>query len=308
MSQPDQPDRLRFDSFELNLRTGELRKDGRLIKLQDQPIKLLILLASRAGALVTRAEIEKALWNDGEFVEFEHGINTAMRKIRDALGDEREQPRYIETLPRKGYRFLVPVEAVGTTSSQDPSPAAPNNVVRERSVEAAQIPLPVIESESFSPAAPSAPAVAEVEFSLPRARARILFLVIQTGYLAMYCAALYKMDALEETLGRVLLVSLGLAEPLAIGTAMCGIAVRLYLITSVGLDHPAAGPKFLRLFPILFLLDTLWAVSPLLLSRKIGYGLALGSVAALAYLPFSQRTLMLSIYRGSKAVEGRSSQ
>jgi DNA-binding winged helix-turn-helix (wHTH) protein len=308
MLQPDQPHRLRFDSFELDLRTGELRKDGRLIKLQDQPIKLLTLLASRAGDLVTRAEIEKALWGDDEFVEFEHGINTAMRKIRDALGDQAEQPRYIETLPRKGYRFLAPVEAIGTTVSHNPPSNAANHVVEERSGEGTQTSQPRTQNDSRSPAALSAAIAPEAEFSLPRARARVLFLVIQAGYLAMYCAALYKMEAVEEALGGVLLVSASMAEPLAIVTAMCGIAVRLYLISSVGLDHPAAGPKFLRLFPILFLLDTLWAASPLLLARKIGYGLALGSVAALAYLPFSQRTLMSSIYRSSKASDGATPQ
>src|SRR5258705_14014417 len=105
MSQQDGHPRLRFESFDLALRTRELRKEGRLIKLQDQPIKLLALLASRAGELVTRTEIEKALWGEDQFVEFEHGINTAMRKIREALGDDLEKPRFIETLPRKGYRF-----------------------------------------------------------------------------------------------------------------------------------------------------------------------------------------------------------
>ena len=82
MAEQEQTTRLRFDSFEIDLRTRELRKDGRLIKLQDQPIKLLSLLASRPGELVTREEIEKALWNEDEFVEFEHSINTAVRKIR----------------------------------------------------------------------------------------------------------------------------------------------------------------------------------------------------------------------------------
>ena len=80
-------------------------------------------------------------------------------------------------------------------------------------------------------------------------------------------------------------------------TAMCGIAVRLYLLTSVGLDHPAAGVQYHRLFPALFLLDTLWAVSPLFLVRKLGTGLALAAVAALAYLPFAQRTLIQSSHK-----------
>jgi hypothetical protein len=85
-------------------------------------------------------------------------------------------------------------------------------------------------------------------------------------------------------------------------SAMCGIAVRLYLLSAVGLDHPEAGIKFRRLFPTLFVLDALWSASPLLLVREIGFGLAFGSVAALAYLPFAQRTLMLSAYRNRKPV------
>lgn len=116
----------------------------------------------------------------------------------------------------------------------------------------------------------------------------------------MYCAALYKAEAVEEVLARVLAGAAAIVAPLVLVVAMCGIAVRLYLLSSVGLNHPAAGEKFQRLFPALFILDTLWAVSPLLLVRKIGYGLALGAIAALAYLPFSQRTLVLSIYRRSK--------
>src|SRR3989304_5320886 len=91
---------LRFEAFELDLRTRELRKNGRLIKMQDLPVRLLALLASRHGELVTREEIEKALWGEDHFVDFDHGINTAMRKIRDALGEQAEQPRFIETLPR----------------------------------------------------------------------------------------------------------------------------------------------------------------------------------------------------------------
>src|SRR3990170_7275905 len=116
MPPQESPARLRCESFELDLRTRELSKEGRPIKLQDQPAKLLALLVSRPGELVTRGEIEKALWGDDEFVEFEHGINTAMRKIREALGDDLEKPRFIETLPRKGYRFIASVEATGGAS------------------------------------------------------------------------------------------------------------------------------------------------------------------------------------------------
>ncbi|MBZ5515822.1 MAG: winged helix-turn-helix domain-containing protein [Acidobacteriia bacterium] len=307
---------IRFESFELNLQTRELRKDGRPIRLQDQPGKLLVLLACRAGELVTRAEIEKALWREDEFVEFEHAVNTAMRKVREALGDDLERPRFIETLPRKGYRFIAAVEtsaATGTQSRSNMDASQPVQGLRSkipvRSGSAGQTPaddaarageaLEVAPSQAATLAG-TTPAAAETEFSLPRSLARLLFLTVQGGYLAMYCAALYKAEAVEEVLARVLAGAAAIVAPLVLVVAMCGIAVRLYLLSSVGLNHPAAGEKFQRLFPALFILDTLWAVSPLLLVRKIGYGLALGAIAALAYLPFSQRTLVLSIYRRSK--------
>src|SRR3989304_4137888 len=120
MALPEPPVLLRFESFELDLRTRELRKDGHLVKLQDLPVKLLALLAGRPGELVAREEIEKALWGEDQFVDFEHGINTAMRKIREALGEVPEQPRFIETLPRKGYRFIAAVKMISADGSAPP--------------------------------------------------------------------------------------------------------------------------------------------------------------------------------------------
>jgi Tol biopolymer transport system component/DNA-binding winged helix-turn-helix (wHTH) protein len=99
--------RLRFESFELDIDTCELLKNGRKIRLQDQPARLLALLASRPNELVTRTEIQKELWEDGRFVEFDTAVNTAIKKIREALEDDSENPRLVETLPRKGYRFIA---------------------------------------------------------------------------------------------------------------------------------------------------------------------------------------------------------
>src|SRR4029450_1217064 len=104
--------RVRFESFELDLDTVELRKNGRRIRLQDQPGRLLALLAGRPGELVTRTEIQKTLWEEGQFVEFDHAVNTAIKKVREALDDDPEKPRIIETLPRKGYRFIANVDWV----------------------------------------------------------------------------------------------------------------------------------------------------------------------------------------------------
>lgn len=100
-----------FGPFELDPATGELRKAGILIKLQPQPFHLLQLLAERAGALVTREEIQRCLWSESTFVDFEHGINFSINQIRGALADNAERPRYIETLPRRGYRFIAEVRA-----------------------------------------------------------------------------------------------------------------------------------------------------------------------------------------------------
>ncbi len=100
---------LRIGLFEIDVTSGELRKEGRLIKLQDQPMQVLRLLVDRAGEIVTREEIQQAVWPGDTFVDFDHGVNTAVKKIRLALGDAADNPRFIETLPRKGYRFIAPV-------------------------------------------------------------------------------------------------------------------------------------------------------------------------------------------------------
>ncbi len=107
----------RFDQFELDLRTAEIYKEGKRIKLQDQPCQVLVLLTERPGELVTREELQKRLWPNETFVDFDHGVNIAINKLRDALGDSAERPRFIETLPRRGYRWLAPVECVGDISA-----------------------------------------------------------------------------------------------------------------------------------------------------------------------------------------------
>lgn len=101
-----------FGPFELDLRTGELHKKGARIRLEGQPIQILLLLLERPGELVTQDEIRRELWPDGTVVEYEHSIKTALRKLRHALGDEADAPSYIETLPRKGYRFIASVQTV----------------------------------------------------------------------------------------------------------------------------------------------------------------------------------------------------
>lgn len=100
-----------FGEFELDVAAGELRRNSRRLKLQPQPYKLLVLLVKRAGALVTRDEIRGELWPEGTFVDFDQSVNFTVKQIRDALRDIADRPVYIETVPRRGYRFIAPVEA-----------------------------------------------------------------------------------------------------------------------------------------------------------------------------------------------------
>jgi DNA-binding winged helix-turn-helix (wHTH) protein len=106
----------RFGHFSADLRTGELRKHGRKIRLSGRPFQILAMLLEQPGELLTRDEIRTRLWPADTFVDFEHGMNTAIRKLRDALGDSANKPRFIETLPRRGYRFIAPVESIERAS------------------------------------------------------------------------------------------------------------------------------------------------------------------------------------------------
>src|SRR5262250_2134241 len=102
--------RARFGAFEVHLRSGQLYKHGIRLRLQDQPFQVLALLLEHPGELVTREELREKLWPADCFVDFDTGLNNAIKKLRDALGDSAEEPRYIETMPRRGYRFIPRVE------------------------------------------------------------------------------------------------------------------------------------------------------------------------------------------------------
>ncbi len=107
------PPTLRFGVFELDPKAGELRKKGMKVRLQGQPIDILVLLLQRPGEIVTREDLQKELWPADTFVDFEQGLNNAMKRLRAALDDDAERPHFIETLPRRGYRFIAPVEGAG---------------------------------------------------------------------------------------------------------------------------------------------------------------------------------------------------
>jgi DNA-binding winged helix-turn-helix (wHTH) protein len=116
---------LRFDAYQVDLRTGELRKHGRKVRLAGRPFQILALLLEQPGELLTRKELQERLWPADTFVDFEHGVNAAMQTLRRALCDSHKNPRYIETLPRRGYRFIAAVEKVQAAAATAGAAAAP---------------------------------------------------------------------------------------------------------------------------------------------------------------------------------------
>ena len=109
---------LRFGAFELDMEAQQLLKNGRTVRLQPQPFKLLCFLVSLRGQLVTREQIRGALWSGDTFVDVEQGVNFAIKQVRDALGEDADHPLYIQTVPRRGYRFVAPVDAI--PAAQEP--------------------------------------------------------------------------------------------------------------------------------------------------------------------------------------------
>jgi TolB-like protein/DNA-binding winged helix-turn-helix (wHTH) protein/Tfp pilus assembly protein PilF len=161
------PHRFRFGVFELDAHAAELRKRGSRVKLQGQPVQILQALLARPGEVVTREELRQLLWADHSFVEFDHSMNTAVKRLREALGDSATAPRFVETLPRRGYRFIAPVERIATAPAPfetapgeaPPAPTAPVVVPARRPWRLA---LPLV----------AALALAVVAFVLPRWPAR----------------------------------------------------------------------------------------------------------------------------------------
>jgi TolB-like protein/DNA-binding winged helix-turn-helix (wHTH) protein/Flp pilus assembly protein TadD len=124
---------IRFSVFELDLRAGELRKNGLKIRLQEQPFQVLAMLVEHPGEVVTREVLQKKLWPEGTFVDFDHGLNKAINKIREALSDSAESPRFVETVARHGYRFLAEVKVADATPIRNPEPATQPHPAAEAS-------------------------------------------------------------------------------------------------------------------------------------------------------------------------------
>ena len=112
-----------FGPFELHIDAAELRREGRPVRLQPQPFTLLTLLVRRAGDVVTRQQIREELWPDGTFVDFDQAMNFAVKQVRDALGDSAEKPLYVQTIPKRGYRFIAPVAPPLSSGGSSPPPA-----------------------------------------------------------------------------------------------------------------------------------------------------------------------------------------
>jgi DNA-binding winged helix-turn-helix (wHTH) protein len=265
---------LRFAVFEVDLRTRELRKQGVRVRLQEQPFQVLAMLLEQPGEMVSREELRQKLWPADTFVDFDHGLNTAINKLREVLGDSASTPRFVETLPRRGYRFIFPLSANIASAARPPrneQPAGPADVT------AAQPDSAVLPATS-------------------RVVSRSLFIALQLLYLIFYLAALANLHLLPAVFETLTGRGGDVAAAVVLLTAGLGIPVRLYLISATTFDFGRLGLQFARLFPFLFALDELWALSPFLLTHKLGYGLAFACVAALLWLPFAQRTLIRMAY------------
>src|SRR5215813_15248233 len=121
---PSRPRVIAFGSFQLHPATGSLEKHGVRVRLAPQPARILTILVQRAGDVITREELREQVWGSDTFVDFEHGLNAAINKLRQVLGDSAEKPRFIETLPGRGYRFVAAVQLEPVKQSSDSAPSA----------------------------------------------------------------------------------------------------------------------------------------------------------------------------------------
>ena len=228
--------------------------------------------------MVTREELRQKLWPAETFVDFDHGLNTAVNKLRETLGDSASSPRYIETLARRGYRFIAPIQNSVETGEFARPPA--------RSSAAAMLSK---DSLALHP---------QLEVPIPRrGLTRALFALIQLMYLVFYLVALFRLhavlaiaDSFLPSWGAIALVTTVMV------TAGVGIPLRCYLLSAVGFDYRRLGDKFQRMFPFILAMDQLWAAAPFLLMLKIGLGAAFAATAGLLYVPFSERTLIRMAY------------
>jgi cholera toxin transcriptional activator len=270
----------RFGVFELDYSAGELRKNGAKLRLQEQPFQVLLLLLERGGEVVTREEMRQKLWPADTFVDFDHSLNTAVNKLRETLGDAASSPRYIETLARRGYRFIAPVQTAAVQTGAGSAGSSAANPPSAQFHSALEVPIP------------------------RRGLTRGLFALVQAMYLIFYLVALFRLHAIQEIAESFLSGWHAIVLVAAVMvTAGVGIPLRCYLLSAVGFDYQRLGEKFRQMFPFILALDQLWAVAPFLLMQRIGLGAAFAASAALLYVPFSERTLIRMAYEGTPAGE-----
>ncbi len=279
--------RYRFGIFEADAVTGELRRQGLRVKLNAQPFQLLLMLLDRSlerpGQLLTREEISRELWPGGTFVDFEHGVNSAINRIREALGDTAGNPRFVETLARRGYRFLAPVECIAAGEDRPtahPESPPPASIADTANPEESELKLRT--------------RILATPQDLPKTSHRVvltLFILFQLMYLGFYVGALANLAEIADLLSP--LPRATTVFHVLFVTAAILIPVRAFVLCAVLFRAPGVRQKFLKLWPFLLLFDELWSLSPFLLLHHINFGLALACTTLLVYSPFAQRSLVL---------------
>lgn len=267
--------RYRFGVFEADAATGELRRQGIRIKLNAQPFQVLLMLLDRPGEVLSREEISRGLWSDGTFVDYDHGVNSAVNRIREALGDAANSPRYVETLARRGYRFVAPVERIHSVGQTETPRAEAEPAEGEAG---ARLRSSILASPDELP-------------STSHAVVRALFILLQLMYVGFYIGALSNLAEIEDLLAP--LREATLIFYVLVLTASILIPVRAFTFCLILFRAPRLRGKFLRLWPYLLVADVLWALSPFLLLHHINIGLGLACMALLVYSPFAQRALVL---------------
>jgi DNA-binding winged helix-turn-helix (wHTH) protein len=271
--------RYRFGVFEADTSTGELRRQGVRVKLNAQPFQVLCLLLDRRGELLTREDIAHELWPEGTFVDFDHGVNSAVNRIRDALGDTANNPRFIETLARRGYRFVAPVERL---SARDEAPAALTPAEG------------AVRLDAPPAATPLRGRILATPLELPNTPypvVQTLYVLFQLMYLAFYVGALANLGEIQDLLSP--LPEAAHLFIILVVTAAILIPVRAFILSATLFHAPRAKEKILKIWPLLLLFDELWALAPILLLHHINFGLAIAGTTLLVYSPFAQRSLVL---------------
>ena len=279
----------RFGVFEVDAATGELRRQGLRVKLNTQPFQVLLMLLDRPGQLLTREEISRELWPDGTFVDYEHGVNSAINRIREALGDTAASPRFLETLARRGYRFIAPVELMvageNRSSSVTEAPARPEDDSSSSGSSSSRPRVQILATPEDLP-------------KVPYRVAQTLFILFQLMYLGFYVGALANLAEIEDLFSP--LPNAAVVYHVLIVTAAILIPVRAFVLCAALFHAPGFREKFLKIWPFLLLFDELWSLSPFLLLHHINFGLALACTTLLVYSPFAQRSLALMGAGGPK--------